>query len=132
MYTMKKYVSFVLALCLVLSLAACGKEAPAPAPAPTPVVTSVPVPAPTPAVTEAPAPAETAAPAHIGKDAAVDAALRHAGISAGEVRRVECELDRDDGKTVYEIDFKSGGREYEYEVDAFTGAILRAESEYDD
>ena len=63
MYTMKKYVSFFLALCLVLSLAACGKEAPAPTPAPTPVVTAVPVPAPTPEVTEAPAPVETAAPA---------------------------------------------------------------------
>jgi len=88
-------------------------------------------PKPTEPVTPSAAP-ETAAPTHIGKDAAVDAALRHAGISAGEVRRVECELDRDDGKTVYEIDFKSGGREYEYEVDAFTGAILRAESEYDD
>jgi len=63
MYTMKKYVSFVLALCLVLSLAACGKEAPAPTPAPTPVVTAVPVPVATPEVTEAPAPVETAAPA---------------------------------------------------------------------
>ena len=62
MYTMKKYVSFVLALCLVLSLAACGKEAPAPTPAPTPVVTAVPVPVATPEVTEAPAPVETAAP----------------------------------------------------------------------
>lgn len=61
MYTMKKYASFFLALCLVLSLAACGKEAPAPAPAP--VVTAIPVPVPTPEATEAPAPVETAAPA---------------------------------------------------------------------
>ena len=64
MYTMKKYVSIILALCLVLSLAACGKEAaPVPTPAPTPVVTAVPVPAATPEATEAPAPVETAAPA---------------------------------------------------------------------
>jgi len=33
---------------------------------------------------------------------------------------------------VYEIEFEKGNIEYEYEVDARTGAILKYESEIDD
>ncbi|MBQ2895899.1 MAG: hypothetical protein IJE26_04240 [Oscillospiraceae bacterium] len=52
---MKKFCIVLLALCLVLSLAACGQEeAPAPTQAPAPVATA----APAPVVTEAPAPTE--------------------------------------------------------------------------
>ena len=52
---MKKFTIVLLTLCLLLSLAACGKEeAPAPTAAPAPAA---------PAATEAPAPAPTEAPA---------------------------------------------------------------------
>ena len=64
--------------------------------------------------------------------AAQTAALNHAGVQAGAVSEMKCERDQDDGRTIYEVEFRAGRMEYEYEVDAATGTILKAESEYDD
>lgn len=66
-------------------------------------------------------------PTFIGTAAAKEAALDHAGVSAGEARHFQCELDRDGGLYRYEIEFDTGTAEYEYEVDAVTGMILKAE-----
>ena len=33
------------------------------------------------------------------------------------------ELDRDDGRTVYEVEFRSGRVEYSYDINASTGAV---------
>ena len=68
----------------------------------------------------------------IGAQAAKDAALRHAGLTESQVTRLKCEKDRDDGRTVYEVEFKSNGYEYEYKIDAATGAILEHERDRDD
>ena len=68
----------------------------------------------------------------IGAQAAQTAALNHAGVQAGTVSEKKCERDQDDGRTIYEVEFRAGRMEYEYEVDAATGTILKAESEYDD
>lgn len=59
-------------------------------------------------------------------------ALKHAGLVESEVRDLEIEKDRDDGIVKYEVEFESGRMEYEYEIDAETGKILKAEKEYDD
>ena len=68
----------------------------------------------------------------IGEAAAKSAALSNAGVSESEVTRIKCELDRDHGSYKYEIEFSVGRMEYEYEIDAYTGAILKAEHDYDD
>lgn len=43
----------------------------------------------------------------------------------------QCKLDRDDGRTVYEVEMRNGRMEYDCEIDAYTGAILKWESDYD-
>ena len=60
----------------------------------------------------------------IGKDRAKELALKHAGLSGKEVSFVRVELDRDDGRMFYEVEFYSGSREYDYEIDAYTGKVL--------
>ena len=68
----------------------------------------------------------------IGADAAKAAALRHAGLAESQVTRLKCERDRDDGRLVYEIEFKSNGWEYEYKIDAASGSVLEHERDRDD
>lgn len=59
-------------------------------------------------------------------------ALAHAGLSAEQVTRLHSEYDVDDGIPQYEIEFHHGDWEYEYEVHAETGEILRSEMDRDD
>lgn len=63
-----------------------------------------------------------------GQDKAQAAAVAHAGVTpdAGTLRT---KLDTENGKLVYEVEFVSGGIEYEYELDAVTGAVLKAEKD---
>lgn len=68
----------------------------------------------------------------IGTQAAKSAALRHAGLSESQVRELQVEWDSEHGRAVYEVEFKSGGMEYEYVIDAATGAVLDHEVERDD
>ena len=68
----------------------------------------------------------------IGHAKAKSIALNHAGVSENTAYDIDVELDDEDGKLVYEVEFKSGGMEYSYEIDAATGAILKHETELDD
>ena len=61
---------------------------------------------------------------NIGSEAALAAALSHAGVSQDQVYDLEVKRDRDDGRLEYEIEFKTGGWEYEYTISAADGAIL--------
>lgn len=61
--------------------------------------------------------------ATISADEALDIALREAGAAKENITRLRNELDRDDGTLVYEIEFDFSGKEYDYEVNAKTGAI---------
>ena len=69
---------------------------------------------------------------YIGKAKANSIALSHAGADTGSISGYECELYREDGRMVYEIAFKCGGFEYEYEIDALTGSIVKQDKELDD
>lgn len=63
---------------------------------------------------------------------AVAKALEHAGLSASQVKELECELDYEDGKPIYEIEFKYGNTEYEYEISAYDGSVVSSKTEKDD
>ena len=75
------------------------------------------------------APATTAAQSNntvgdIGIEKAKEIAMSHAGVSAGSVSFIKAKLDHEDGVKVYDIEFYSGNAEYDYEINAATGAIV--------
>ena len=82
--------------------------------------------------TPRPAAQGNAQSATISQDKALQAALSHSGVAAKDARVWKNELDRDDGRMIYEIEFSANGYEYEYDVDAQTGGILQAERDWDD
>lgn len=84
--------------------------------------------------TSAAAPAQAPAqPANrLTGEEARDIALRHAGLSANDVRGLRVEFDYDDGRPEYDVDFRSGGYEYDYEIHAETGDIITWDKELDD
>ena len=87
--------------------------------------------APTQAATQPHTTAPTqAASSGISADRAKQIALSHAGVGSASFTKVE--LDTDDGVRVYEIEFKVGNVEYDYDIDASSGAILSSSSEIDD
>lgn len=62
----------------------------------------------------------------IGEEEARAKALTHAGLTDGQVTFESAKLDYEDGRQVYELKFRTGkGQEYEYEIDAATGAVVR-------
>ena len=67
----------------------------------------------------------------IGHAKAKSIALNHAGVSENKAYDMEIELDEENGILVYEVEFKSGGMEYSYEINAATGAIVKQETEPD-
>ena len=77
-------------------------------------------------------PAQPETTQDIGHAKAKSIALNHAGVDANTVYDMNIEMDTENGAIVYEVEFKSGNREYEYEIDAATGAILQHETEIDD
>ena len=61
----------------------------------------------------------------ISAETAKSKALAHAGLSASQVTFVRATLDWDDGRSVYDVEFyTSDYKEYDYEIDANTGAVL--------
>ena len=69
---------------------------------------------------------------YITKAEAKAIALQHADLEEAEVRFVKGTLDYDDGRAEYKVDFRQGGLEYGYMIDASTGKILEYDQEYDD
>lgn len=72
---------------------------------------------------------------YIGVAKAKSIAKKDVGISSATFTKEE--LDSDDGVKIYEIEFISGNREYDYSINAYTGKILERDSEridddYDD
>ncbi len=69
--------------------------------------------------------------AKISKHEAENLVFNHLRIKKSDVRDYEIDFDDDDKNKVYEIDFKYGGYEYSYEVNAETGKVVLKEKERD-
>ena len=54
-------------------------------------------------------------------------ALEHAGVTAEKAVGLHTVLQIDDGRQEYEVEFRVGHLEYDYEIDAATGTILSAD-----
>ena len=68
---------------------------------------------------------------YIGLDAARDAAFAHANVNAAVASDVSVELDTKDAVVHYDVEFKAGGLEYDYDIDAMTGSVINSKSEPD-
>lgn len=69
---------------------------------------------------------------YIGEDTARGCALNHSQAAEASITDYECEMDIKNGIPVYEIEFKCGGMEYNYKINALTGAIEKYDMELDD
>ena len=69
---------------------------------------------------------------YIGVDKAKSIALSDAGVNAADAVFLKARLDRDDGRMEYEVEFYSGSKEYDYDIDALTGEIRSRDWELDD
>lgn len=63
---------------------------------------------------------------------AKEIALAHAGVKADAARWDDREFDFENGQPIFELEFVADGTEYEYDIDAESGKILRSKSERGD
>ena len=78
--------------------------------------------------TEAPAPE----PNRLTREEAIAIALKDAGFTQDQVTGLRAEFDYDDSRPEYDVDFRQGRYEYDYEIHAETGKILSRDKDWDD
>lgn len=74
-------------------------------------------------------PSQPASAKDIGEAAAKQIALEHAGVAEADASHLWVSRDYDDGRLEYEVEFFSGSKEYDYDIDAADGSILSFDSE---
>ena len=74
----------------------------------------------------------TASGDYISVDRAKQIALKDAGVRESDAVFLRANLDWDDGRMQYEVEFYSGSTEYDYDIDAVTGAILSSDRDMED
>ncbi len=72
------------------------------------------------------------ASAYIGEETAKKIALKDANAEEENVRFTKCRLDEDDGQIFYKIKFILDGVEYEYEIEALTGAVIERDIDFEE
>lgn len=65
----------------------------------------------------------------ITADEAKSIALQHAGLTETDVLYINVEYDRDNGHNEWSVDFATQDTEYDYEINAADGSILKSEKE---
>ena len=67
--------------------------------------------------------------ADIGRNEALEVALKDAGVAEEDATRLQVSEDRDDGRKVYDVRFDVENTAYDYEIQASDGTILSSETE---
>lgn len=65
----------------------------------------------------------------ISEENAKSIAISHSGIDKNTVHSIKIELDYDNGKLIYEVEFFNGLVEYDYDIDAIDGTIIKYDYE---
>jgi len=60
----------------------------------------------------------------VSREQALSIALDHAGLTSDQVTGLRTEYDTEHGYPEYDVEFRYGKWEYDYEIDAETGEIL--------
>lgn len=68
----------------------------------------------------------------IGGEKAKEIAFASARVTATSVTNLEVELDCDDGILIYEVEFNAGRNEYEYDINAKDGNIVKSSIDVND
>ncbi len=131
---MKKILAILTAALLTAAFAGCSnaaKESTAPTQSTTQAQTAAPTQAQTAALTQAETTTAvtTTAAATITEDEAKGIAVADAGFTLNQVNFTSVHSDFDDGMAVYEIEFTKDNQEYDYTIDAVSGAILEKETD---
>ena len=63
------------------------------------------------------------------KDEAKQIALKEAGVTAAEATFTKARLEYDDGREEYEFEFYADGKEFDIDVDANTGRVVKFDVE---
>ena len=116
---MKKTISFILTMVLIVSLSACGRTA----------GDRVASNAQDDAQLEPEQTMDTQKKEmeFITRDQAIETALNKAGLTKDEVYELEAELDKEREGVLWEVDFETREYEYSYDIDALTGKIVLTE-----
>ncbi len=93
-----------------------------------PVPDTTPVPQPSPSAQ--PQPSAPPAGQDVGREAALAAALEHAGLSESQITGLKVERDWDDGRLEYDVEFWCGETEYDYTIDGRSCSVLKHEQEH--
>ncbi len=77
--------------------------------------------------TQATAP-QTAQTTAVTLEQAKNIALKDAGLTSADF--IKAKQDFDDGRQIFELEFRNDGKEYDYDIDASTGRILKTDIDY--
>ena len=77
---------------------------------------------------------DAAKAADLNEEGALDIALKHAGVAKSDVTRkiIHRDFDDDLGKTIFDVEFHVGAKEYNYDIDPVTGQIYEFDVDIDD
>ena len=86
------------------------------------------------AITESMKNKDAAKAAGLNEDGALEIALKHAGVAKSDVtfKNVHLDFDDDLGKTIFDVEFHVGVKEYNYDIDPVTGQIYEFDVDIDD